>query len=119
MSATKRQAQVARLYDLKATATDIAEKLGIGSRNTVYQHAYNARRRGEPVPLLPRGAPKRKVDYFDYVKAFRENPNVTEVAAQFGVQPSTVSRALKIMREAGVIVPAPQIGGRRTRKAQA
>lgn len=113
MKVTRRQAAVARLYSLQATASDTAEQLGIRSRVTVYQHAYNARKRGLDVPKLPKGAPPRKHDYLDYVRAFRETPNVTAVAALFGVQPSTVSRALKIMREAGASIPAPQVGGRR------
>lgn len=110
---TRRQQEIARLYALGYRAEDVAAQLGIPSVRTVYQHAHDARKRGADVPKLARGAPARSVDYLTYVRDFRAGLTVTEIAAKHGVVPSTVSRALLIMREAGATIEKPKVGGRR------
>jgi len=115
---TPREQHIARLYSLGFQATEIARQLGISTR-TVYCHAYRARRKNGAVPKLALGAPARRVDYFTYANDFRAGLTVTAIAAKHGVWPSTVSRALRILRDAGATLAAPQVGGDRRSGASA
>ena len=110
---TPREREVVRLYALGYQAETICAQLGIGSRRTVHQHAWNARRKGADVPDLERGSPRRKVDYLVYLREFRAGSNLTEIARRHGVTLSVVSRAIKKLREAGADVPPVQNGGLR------
>lgn len=107
---TPMQREVVRLYRAGWQASEIAAAKGI-QPSAVYQHACNARRRGAAVPRSPTGSPPRKVDYWEYARLARRGLGVTAIARQCGVRDSTVSRALKTLREAGAILPAPPAGG--------
>lgn len=112
-SLTPREREVVRLYALGYQAETICAQLGIGSRRTVYHHAWNARRKGADVPDLERGSPRRKVDYLVFLRELRTGSNLTEIAQRHGVTVSVVSRAIKKLREAGADVPPVKNGGLR------